>query len=119
MKNSLIDNKKFFYFLNKNQKDILNLSSPFIEKAIYESCKIKKKIVEKDEKETALRKILNFGHTFAHAYEASLGYSKKLNHGEAVILGMQSALSFCLKNNLIQKNDYYSIIKHISKANLP
>ena len=53
----------------------------------YESCKIKKNVVEKDEKEKGLRKILNFGHTFAHAYEASLGYSKKLNHGEAVILG--------------------------------
>ena len=47
-----------------------------------------------------------------------MGYSKKLNHGEAVILGMQSALSFSLKNNLIQKNDYYSILKHISKASL-
>ena len=44
---------------------------------------------------------------------------KNLNHGEAVILGMQSALSFSLKNNLIKKNDYYSILKHISKANLP
>ena len=74
---------------------------------------------EKDEKEKSLRRILNFGHTFAHAYEASLGYSKKLNHGEAVILGMQSALSFSLKNNLIQKNDYYSILKHISKVSLP
>jgi 3-dehydroquinate synthase/shikimate kinase/3-dehydroquinate synthase len=75
--------------------------------------------VEKDEKETDLRKILNFGHTFAHAYEASLGYSKKLNHGEAVILGMQSALRFSLKNNLIQRQDYHSILKHVSNANLP
>ena len=41
-----------------------------------------------------LRKILNFGHTFAHAYEASLNFSKKLNHGEAVILGMNTALKF-------------------------
>ena len=56
-----------------------------IEKAIFESCKIKKAIVEKDEKEKNLRKVLNFGHTFAHAYEAALGYSIKLNHGEAVI----------------------------------
>jgi len=45
LKHSLIDNKKFFNFLNKNFKKILSLSSPFIEKAIYESCKIKKKIV--------------------------------------------------------------------------
>ena len=48
LKHSLIDNKKFFSFLNKNLKKILSLSSPFIEKAIYESCKIKKKVVEKD-----------------------------------------------------------------------
>jgi 3-dehydroquinate synthase/shikimate kinase/3-dehydroquinate synthase len=115
LKHSLIDNKKFFSFLNKNLKKILSLSSPFIEKAIYESCKIKKKVVEKDEKEIALRKILNFGHTFAHAYEAGLGYSHKLNHGEAVILGMKSALNFSLKNNLLKKNDYNSIINHISK----
>ena len=62
-------------------------------------------------KKKVLRKVLNFGHTFGHAYEASLGYSKKLNHGEAVILGIQSALSFSLKNNLIQKNDYEFNIK--------
>ena len=85
LKHSLIDNKKFFSFLNKNLKKILSLSSPFIEKAIYESCKIKKNVVEKDEKEKNLRKVLNFGHTFGHAYEASLNYNKKLNHGEAVI----------------------------------
>ena len=65
-----------------------------------QSCKIKKSIVEKDEKEVGKRKILNFGHTFAHAYEATLGYSKKLNHGEAVILGIISALKFSLSIKL-------------------
>ena len=119
LKHSLIANKKFFYFLDKKNDKILKLSSPFIEKAIYESCKIKKRVVEKDEKETGLRKILNFGHTFAHAYEATLNYSKKLNHGEAVILGMKSALRFSLRNNLLQKNDYNSITNHISKTKLP
>ena len=119
LKHSLIDNKKFFNFLNKNLKKILSLSSPFIEKAIYESCKIKKKIVERDEKEIALRKVLNFGHTFAHAYEASLGYSHKLNHGEAVILGMKTALNFSLKNNLLKNKEHNLIINHISNLNLP
>ena len=119
LKHSIIANKRFYNFLDKNRKKILNLSSPFIEKAIYESCKIKKSVVEKDEKEKGLRKILNFGHTFAHAYEASLGYSKKLNHGEAVILGMQTALSFSLKNNLLLQNDYNSVINHINKTELP
>ena len=65
-----------------------------------------KKVVEKDEKEIGLRKILNFGHTFAHAYEASLGYDKKLNHGEAVILGIKTALNFSLKYSFLKKKEY-------------
>ena len=119
LKHSLISNKNFFNFLNNNSKKIFDLSSPFIEKAIYESCKIKRNIVEKDEKEERVRKTLNFGHTFAHAYEASLGYSKKLNHGEAVILGMKTALNFSLKNKFLKKYDHNSILNHIYKCNLP
>ena len=117
LKHSLIANKNFYNFLNKNSNKILKLSTPFIEKSIYESCKIKKNVVEKDEKEKGLRKILNFGHTFAHAYEASLGYSKKLNHGEAVILGIKTALKFSLKKNILKKNEYIEIINHISNLN--
>jgi 3-dehydroquinate synthase len=118
-KHSLILNKQFFKYLNINFSKVLNLKSPFIEKAIYESCKIKKTIVEKDEKEKNLRKILNFGHTFAHAYEASLRYSKKLNHGEAVILGIITALEFSLSVKLFKFNEYNLILKHVLKAGLP
>ena len=119
LKHSIIANKKFFDFLDKNVDKIFNLSSPFIEKAVYQSCKIKKYVIEKDEKEKKLRKVLNFGHTFAHAYEASLGFSTKLNHGEAVILGMKTALNFSLKKALLNKNEYDTIINHISNSNLP
>ena len=77
-----------------------------------------KRIVEKDEKEKNLRKILNFGHTFGHAYEATLKYSKKLNHGEAVLLGMICATKFSYKNQIIKKNDYSKIINHYKKINL-
>ena len=119
LKHSLISNQKFFNFLSNNIFKILNLKSPYIEKSIFESCKIKKIVVEKDEKEKGLRKILNFGHTFAHAYEASLGYSRKLNHGEAVLLGINSALKFSLQNNYIRYSDYLSIINHIQNSKLP
>ena len=118
LKHALIADKKFFTYLNKNSFQILNLKSPIIEKAIFKSCSIKKKIIGIDEKETGLRKILNFGHTFAHAFEASLGYSKKLNHGEAVILGIKTALNFSLKNKLIKQTEYDLIINHFSRANL-
>ena len=118
-KHSLILDKKFFNYLNNYSSQILGLKSPFIEKAILESCKIKKRIVQKDENEKNLRKILNLGHTFAHAFEASLGYSKKLNHGEAVILGIVTALKFSLNIKLIKSNNYNSIIKHVLDNKLP
>ena len=119
LKHSLIKDKIFYNYLNKHVSKILKLKSPFIEKAIYKSCKIKKDVVEKDEKEKGIRKMLNFGHTFAHAYEATFGYSKKLNHGEAVILGVRSAIKFSLDQKLIEKIEYQSIISHIDKLKLP
>ena len=77
LKHSLILNKTFYKYLDNNASNILELKTPYIEKAIFESCKIKKIVVEKDENEIGIRKILNFGHTFAHAYEATLGLFQK------------------------------------------
>ena len=118
-KHSLINGKKFFDFLNKNGKKVLELKSPFIQKSIQQSCLIKKKIVEADEKELGIRKILNFGHTFAHAFEATLGYSAKLNHGEAVILGIKTAAKFSLSNKILNKKEFELINNHLDNLNLP
>ena len=76
-------------------------------------------LIEKDEKEKNLRKILNFGHTFAHAYEASLNFSKKLNHGEAVILGMKSAFEFSHNKKLISQREFDSAFKHLNNSHFP
>ena len=119
LKHALISDKKFFSFLKKNGFKILDLKSPLIEKTIFKSCSIKKKIVEVDEKEMGIRKILNFGHTFAHAYEATLGYSKKLNHGEAVILGIKTAAKFSLLNKILNIKDFKLIESHLNELNLP
>ena len=48
-----------------------------------------------------------------------MGFSKKLNHGEAVILGIISAIKFSLKNNYIKKNEVNSILTHISESKMP
>ena len=117
LKHSLIKDKIFFKFLKKNFIKILNYDHKFLEKTIYKSCLIKKEIVEKDEKEKNIRKVLNLGHTFAHAYEATVGYNKGLNHGEAVLLGIMSAVEFSRKKNILKKSDYGQITEHLRKLN--
>ena len=57
---------------------------------IARSCEIKAAVVSQDEKESGLRRILNFGHTMAHAIEKETGYLR-YNHGEAVAIGMVGA----------------------------
>ncbi len=118
LKHALISSINNFNFLNINKNKILNLSSPFIEKAILDSCKIKKYVVESDEKEKNYRKVLNFGHTFAHAYEATKKYSKKINHGEAVILGIISAIKFSHRIKILSKKQLDKILNHIESLNL-
>ena len=117
LKHSLIKDKIFFKFLKKNFIKILSHNHKFLEKTIYKSCLIKKEIVEKDEKEKNIRKVLNLGHTFAHAYEATVGYNKGLNHGEAVLLGIMSAVEFSRKKNILKKNDFEQITEHLKKLN--
>ena len=118
LKSSLLDSFEKFRYLDKNFDNIINLKQPFIGNAILNSCNLKKKIVQKDEIERNLRKVLNLGHTFAHAYESSLGFSNKLNHGEAVIIGIKNALNFSSQLKLIKNKSYNLIINHIDKIPL-
>jgi 3-dehydroquinate synthase len=86
----LADNKNY-NFLKKSLLQMVSSQSFEVEKTINDCLRIKKNIVENDEKEiTGLRKILNFGHTFAHSFEVESNY--KLKHGEAVIGGIYCAL---------------------------
>ena len=120
LKHSLIMNKKFFFWLKKNAKNILvKRKKNSIQIAIVESCKIKSKVVSMDEKEQNLRMILNFGHTFGHAFEAAKKFSDKLNHGEAVLLGMYIASELSFKKKLLSNKDLVLIKKHYSEVNLP
>ncbi len=118
LKSSIIDNFYNFLYLDKNLKKILKLKSPFIERSIIKSCNLKKKVVEKDENEKNYRKVLNLGHTFAHSYESTLGFSKKLNHGEAVILGIKNAVEFSFKKRILSKQKFNIILDHINKIEM-
>ena len=88
LKHSIIKDKKFFNWLEKNTKLIFSKKSKELIYAIKKSCEIKIHFVTKDLNEKGLRMILNFGHTFAHAIEVKNNYSKSITHGEAVLSGM-------------------------------
>ena len=92
LKHSIIYDKNFFKWLKFNTKKILSLENKILIDGIKRSCKIKLNFTDKDFKEKKIRMILNFGHTFAHALEANNKYSNKLNHGEAVLIGMLIAV---------------------------
>ena len=63
--------------------------------------------------------ILNFGHTFAHGIEGANNFSKKINHGEAVLLGMMLAAKLSYKKKLLSRTDLQLIEKHYLNLNLP
>lgn len=86
IKHALIADSDYFKFFQTHAKLFLSQDPKTMEKAIYDSCLIKKRIVEEDEKETGKRRLLNSGHTLAHAIESLSHY--KIAHGEAVAIGI-------------------------------
>ena len=98
----LID-KRFFNYVKNNVENILNNNPPALKKVIIESIKFKGGVVEADEKESGVRKVLNFGHTFAHAFEVEQKH--KLKHGQAVIVGSVCAAILSFKIGVITHKD--------------
>jgi len=120
IKHGIINDIKFFNWLNKNSKKILTLNNKILSEAIYKSIIIKRKYVLKDEKENlknnSSRAILNFGHTFGHALETYYKYNKKLTHGEAISIGMIIAAILSNKLGYLSLN-HLNIIKNHFKLN--
>jgi 3-dehydroquinate synthase len=90
IKYGVIADAKLFAFLEQNMDRILTRDPRALEHVIRRSIEIKAYVVSRDERESGLREILNYGHTFAHALESATRY-KKFQHGEAVALGMMCA----------------------------
>ena len=86
---------------NENAEDV-------IDTIIERSLRIKKAVVEEDEKELGLRKVLNFGHTAGHAIETAAGLSEYL-HGECVSMGMLAFSSDCVRERLVKVLKKYDL----------
>ncbi len=108
----------FFAWLEQNLDALLLRDTQALAHAIRRACEIKARVVSQDERETGLRAILNFGHTFGHAIEAGLGYGSWL-HGEAVGCGMVMAADLSVRAGLIEPVYAARIERLVQRAGLP
>ena len=106
--------KDFFNFLKDND---LNSKENII-KMIAKSVSLKANVVNQDEKESGIRAVLNYGHTFGHVVENLTNYTKYL-HGEAVAIGMVMANELAVRLNLLSKDEADQIKELLIKNNLP
>jgi 3-dehydroquinate synthase len=90
IKHGIIADAKMFAYLERNMTKVLRRDPAALEYLIPRNAAIKARVVTKDERESGLREILNFGHTFAHALESTTKY-RRYQHGEAVAWGMMAA----------------------------
>ena len=118
IKHGLIRDGAFFAWLEQNMEKLLACDPDALAHAVRRCCEIKAAVVAEDERETGVRALLNFGHTFGHAIESGLGYGKWL-HGEAVAAGMVMAADLSRRMGLIARADVDRIIALLERARLP
>lgn len=107
----------FFDFLSENVEIIYSRDKDILVKIIEISLELKAAVVAHDEKEKGLRRILNFGHTYAHAVEAITNY-KKYTHGEAVAIGMVFAINLAYREGVISSEYKEQALEFIDKYDL-
>ncbi len=115
IKAGAIRNLTLFEYLEANYQRALNYDNEVLEKVIYESVRIKANVVKNDEKEKGERRVLNFGHTFAHSIEKNTG----MLHGEAVSIGMVLAARASVKLGLLPIGEVERIEKVLINFKLP
>ena len=118
IKYGLIHDENFFSWLEQNIEALMQLDYQLISQAILVSCQTKADIVSIDETEQGIRAILNLGHTFGHAIEATMGYGNWL-HGEAVAAGMVMAADLSERHRWIEPEVKVRTINLLKRSGLP
>jgi len=104
IKCGIIRDAALFHFLGGQRSAVLDRRPDAVDRIIADSVRIKAEVVTQDERESDLRRILNFGHTFGHALEAETGYTRFL-HGEAVAFGMRAAVYLGLRSGYVSAEE--------------
>lgn len=117
IKYGVIKDKNFFEFLEKNIESVFSFDMDVITHIVKRGCEIKGEVVELDERESNLRKILNFGHTIGHAIENLSGYT--MSHGEAISIGMAAEGKIAVELGLWRKGELERLISLLKLTGLP
>jgi 3-dehydroquinate synthase len=115
IKYGVIGDAKLFRFLEEKLEKVLRRERAALAFVIERSIAQKARVVSRDEHESGLREILNFGHTFAHALESATGYRTYL-HGEAVGWGMIAAIRLAVEKELFSPREEERVAKVIARA---
>jgi 3-dehydroquinate synthase len=118
IKHALILDRAFADWLDEKMPALLARERAAVAYAVRRSCELKAQVVAEDERESDLRAILNFGHTFGHAFEAGVGYGQWL-HGEAVAAGMVMAAELSVRAGLLERADAARVRALLLRAGLP
>lgn len=114
IKHAIIADAPMFALLEKNLEKILRRDRRALDFLIPRNVQIKAKVVSRDEREAGLREVLNFGHTFAHAFESVTRY-RRYQHGEAVAWGMIAAAFLGHELGLTRAEDVSRIVALIRR----
>ena len=117
IKYGVIWDEDFFAYFERNIDQVKSLDGRALEAVVFRSAKIKAEVVEKDERDLGLRNILNYGHTIGHAIESVSDF--KVQHGEAVAIGMLVEARISNKLGILDKNEVIRLRSLIARANLP
>ena len=114
VKYGIIANRSLFDLVARDTKAIFARDPAVLVPAIVESCTIKADVVSKDERESGLRRILNYGHTVGHALEAVTKY-RRFRHGEAIAYGMLAAADLACARGALAERERQSIAQLIAQ----
>jgi len=114
VKSGVIRSEPLFRIFAERHAEILAQAPEVVDHIVAESVRIKAEVVSADERESGLRRILNFGHTFGHALEAETHYTRFL-HGEAVSWGMRAATYLAEGLDMIPRTDSAAIVNVLDR----
>lgn len=118
IKHGIIYDRQYFDYIDGNAANLLARDMSKLEYAVCRSVEIKRDVVEKDERESGIRAILNYGHTVGHAIEVLSGYGK-YRHGEASSIGMVTEALLAEDSSLAEPGIATKIAAVLTKLRLP